>query len=385
MFKYIFTIFSVFFILACNHDEHNHDEHEHNFTKKESSETHNDSHNDVLLTKEVQKKLSITTDKAKLCKRVDSLTLTATIKPDNRDLYSLETPLKGNIILGNDNINPVVGLKVNKGDTLAYIKTTPDVEGWSSLEWKRKEVELELDIAKKEELRVKKRVEEGSLLQNQLYLAEKERKKAQYQLNDIIQKQESLFNNKNRVIPIKTTKDGIITNIFINNGDLVDAGDNLFQISTGERATIIANVRPEKLPKIDSIKSLILISGEKKIELNSVSTPKITANSAIFDIENRFNLINNQNLLVQIDFESSEEYFCIPQKAVFSKNLKNYIYKKESDEVFEIEEIEPLLVLNQLVYLQSFDNDTQFILNGVSDINLLNSEKSSDPHAGHNH
>lgn len=172
-------------------------------------------------------------------------------------------------------------------------------------------------------------------------------------LIDIVQKQESLFNNKNRVIPIVAYKDGIISNIFVESGTVVDIGDRLFDIVSGDRKVVEGYSRNEKIPNVNKIKSLSLVSGEIKKKFSEFPTPKIGENLITFEIPNDSNsvnnktdensnsiaFVNNKTVTIQIDYESNTEYFCIPKKSVFSKNLKNYIYIKESDEVFEIEEV----------------------------------------------
>ena len=235
------------------------------------------------------------------------------------------------------------GREVRKGETLFTINSNGLLKS---------NIEEKFRIAKARSEKTKKDFERAEKLLKEQIIGQKEyeRRKMDYAIADA--EFQTLSNSYNTVgQSVNATMSGIIKNVFVSDGQFVEEGKTLIEITRNRRLILQAEVSQSYLPKLRLVKSANfktpymgemqsiedyngkLVSYGKIIEKGSNFIP------IAFELDNLHDLIPGSFIELFLLTNPIDKEIVIPKSALMQDYNLNYVYVQTGGESFEKREV----------------------------------------------
>ena len=344
-----------------------------------------DGPNVVTFTKEQSWKVDFATEEAIKEPFGQAIKTTARVLSSDSDEHTLTAKAAGIVIFPQNNLPE--GKKVNAGQSLLQIESSSMVD--NNLNIRYQEAANEYNMAKteyerKSELAKDKIVSESDLLKAKTEFANAEANYKALQKN---------FSTGKQVVnsPIS----GYIKQVFVKNGEFVNAGQSLALISRNHEFLLKADVQPKFYALLGKIKSAnihILNSAQSyQLEGELVSYGKsVSADNhlipVIFKVANSPELLPGSFVSMNIITHAESQAIIIPNGAILEEMGNYFVFVQLTPELFEKRIVKKGVTdgmrteIKEGVYVGE-----RVVSKGATLIKLAQLTGTLDPHAGHVH
>jgi RND family efflux transporter MFP subunit len=313
---------------------------------------------------------------------------TAQIQSSQADETIISARTSGMVLFSGNNI--VEGQTVNVGQTLFAVSGESLADNNSNVRFTEAQnnyQRAEADYKRAQELTKEKIVSEKDFLQIQ---SEYETAKAVY---------ENLYKNfSNGGQKVAGSFAGYIKQIFVENGQYVEAGQALVSISKNKSLILKADVPVKYAELLPFLSSATIRSRNKTTtysleELNGkiLSFGKSLNNDnyqlpVTIQIDNKAGFIPGSFVEVYLKTKTEHAVTTIPCSALTEEQGNYYVYVQLTPETFEKREVTIGITDGIRIEIQSgLNNEEQIVTKGAISVKLAQSAGKLDPHAGHVH
>lgn len=381
-----------------NHEGHNHEGHNHEHNHGHSHEGHSHDHGHehshaegaegITFTKEQSWKIDFATEKVEPIQFGQLIKTSAQILPSSGDQRTVTAKASGIVVFNNPNI--VEGAAVSAGQRLFSIESHGMADNNMSVRYQ--EAKATYNLAKEEYERKKKLAEDKIVSQSELAQAQAAMESAAAVYNNL--KGNFSQNGQSLASPIS----GYVTDIAVQNGSYVEAGQTVVTVSQNRDLYIRAEVQPRhyqalgnilgasfRIPNSDKVYSIEemgggLVSYGKSASIEDPLVP-IT-----FRVRNSANLLSGSFVTLYIRTATEEKVLTIPNTGIVEEMGTHFVFVQITPEKFE----------KRLVKLGATDGFRTVITSGVAAgervvskgaimVKLAQGSGNLDPHAGHMH
>jgi len=197
---------------------------------------------------------------------------------------------------------------------------------------------------------------------------------------------------------VKSPANGFINEIYVKNGEYVEAGKTLVDIARNESLVLKADVQQKYASSLNNIKTAnIRLIHEKKSysleELNgSLSSYGRSANHDNYLIPVRFIIDNNKNFVpgsyaeLYIIAEGGQDVIAVPDQALLEDEGKYFVIVQLTPELFEKREVSIGSTDGfRTVITKGILTGERIVSKGAILVKLSQASGALDPHAGHVH
>jgi len=297
----------------------------------------------ITFLKESQWKIPFRTAWAEPQPMAKEMEIAATVEPASVDQLTLGAPTAGRFF-HNPKLALAEGLRVKKGDVIGTIAPTAAGDDFSRLELAVEESSLAKAQIQRELDRIGPLVAQGLLperrrveLQNELETHTARLRSAGGRLGGVVSP------GGGAGITVRSTLDGLVSQVLVPNGAPVDAGAPLVRIGGTDHMWIRARfvAKPPAALALAAPTAARLPSGER-VELDNArflsALPVVDAASRIatwiVDV-GRSALLPGSNVVLLIRIGAPETLLAVPREAVIEINTRPYVFVQVDGEHFE--------------------------------------------------
>ena len=191
---------------------------------------------------------------------------------------------------------------------------------------------------------------------------------------------------------------GFIKQIFIENGQYVEAGQAIASVSQNKNISIRADVQAKYYPQLNHIKSAVFkMNGSKNTyaleELNGkllsygksadIDNPLIPV---IFQVNNTVDFVTGSLIDVYIKFQSENSVVSIPNEALIEEMGNYFVFVQLTPELFEKTEVVPGSTDGRYTEIVSgLTGRERVVAKGAILVKLAQASGKLDAHSGHHH
>jgi RND family efflux transporter MFP subunit len=313
---------------------------------------------------------------------------TAQIQSSQMDETIISARTSGIVLFSGNNI--VEGQTVNAGQVLFSVSGESLADNNSKVRFTEAQnnyQKAEADYRRAQELAREKIVSEKDFLQIQ---SEYETAKAIY---------DNLYKNfSNGGQKVSGSFAGYIKQIFVENGQYVEAGQALVSVSKNKSLILKADVPVKYAELLPCLSSATIRNRNKSAtysleELNgkilsfgkSLNTDSYRLPVTI-QIDNKAGFIPGAFVEVYLKTKSEQAVLTVPCSALTEEQGNYYVYVQECEEHFEKREVTIGITDGIRIEIQSgLNKEEQIVTKGAISVKLAQSTGALDPHAGHIH
>jgi len=252
-----------------------------------------------------------------------------------------------------------------------------------------KKAEAELEMSKAE-------YERDKLLAGKQIVSNKEmiQTKARYE------KAQSEYNNLTKTIGKEGEKitapiDGYISEVFVNNGQFVEAGEPVYSMMVDRKLMLTAMVSQSHLADINKVSDLNIEVGDKVVSLSDLNGKLLSVGKSIsahhylipvvFETDTQVDLLSGGFANVYLKAKGKEA-LTVPESALTEEQGVFFVYVQITPELFEKRQVTVGSSDGQLrVILSGLNQEERIVTKGAILVKLASVSNSIDPHAGHVH
>lgn len=361
-----------------SHEGHNHEGHSHEEGASEG----------ITFTKEQSWKIDFATEEMKPVKFGQLIKTSAQVLPSAGDQRTVSAKASGIVVFGNPNI--VEGAAVKAGQRLFSIESNGMADNNMSVRFQ--EASSNYTLAKQEYERKQKLAADKIVSQSELARAKSELDNAAAIYNNL--KGNFSQNGQSLSSPIS----GYITNIAVQNGGYVEAGQTVVTVSQNRDLYIRAEVQPRYYQALGSILSASFrINGDDKVysieDLGGglVSFGKSASSDdplipVTFRFRNSVNLLPGSFVTLYIRTASEEEVITLPNTGLVEEMGTHFVFVQITPEQFEKRPVTLGATDGfRTVIASGLKAGERVVSKGAVMVKLAQGAGALDPHAGHMH
>lgn len=284
----------------------------------------------------------------------------------------------------------VEGKAVTSGERLFRIESKGMAD--NNLQVRYETVKSEYNRAKSEYNRKQKLAEDKIVSQSELSAARADFERAQVEYDNLRRN----FNGGSLIAA--APKKGFIKQLFVQNGEFVEAGRPLASVSQNKNLYIKAEVQPKyysalaniqtasfRMPNSSDMYSLESLGGRVVSYGKAVNTEQPLL-SVIFEVGNRGNLLPGIFLETYIKTKNTHNALTVPNESLIEEMGNYFVYVQLTPELFEKREV--AIGSTDGCYteiVKGLDGTERVVGKGAIIVKLTQTGGSLDPHAGHVH
>jgi RND family efflux transporter, MFP subunit len=377
---------------AHNHDhdhDHSHDGHEHVLDHDHDTESvATENPNAISFSKDMQAKIDFETTLPVMEKFGQLIKTTARIQSSSADEMNITAKTSGIVVFSKNDITE--GLAVSAGESLFVISDAGLAE--NNIGVRFSEAAANFRKAEAEYNRSKLLIEDG-------IISQKDYQNAQTEYETAKAVSENLSKNFDRNgQKVSSSMSGYIKQVFVENGQYVEEGQNLFIISKNENLLLKAEVQAKYAALLPFVSSATIRSMDKSRfysleELNGklLSYGKSISEDnylipLIFRVNNKSGFIPGGLVEMYIRTESDREVMTIPVSAITEEQGLFFVYIQLAPELFEKRNVQTGTTDGIRTEIRSgINKEERIVSKGAISVKLAQSAGILDPHAGHVH
>ncbi len=346
------------------------------------------SPNAISFTKEQSWKIEFETQKLEQQPFGQIIKASAKVESAPSDEFTISAKSAGIVYISNDML--VEGMKVSKGQNLLQI---------SGNEFADNNLKVRYIEAQSNFERTKATFERNQELVKDKIISEKEYQQSAYDFENAKTVYESLKSNfvANGQIVISSST-GTIRNIWVKNGQSVEAGTPLLSITKNNKLILVAGVQSKYALAIKDIESVNIRQIEEDktktlSELNGklISIGNTTSENSYllpitFQIDSNDEIIPGNFVELFIKTKSQNKSISVPNSALIEEQGYFAVFVQRTPELFEKREVEVGVTdgFNTIIKSGLTDGE-RIVTKGAILVKLAAVSNSLDPHAGHVH
>jgi RND family efflux transporter MFP subunit len=255
-------------------------------------------------------------------------------------LQAVAAPAAGRIEWSPE-VAPLVGARVEAGDTVAAILPAGAGADWSTLRLRLRESEVERDRARAEVVRLEGLVQQGLVPGRRLDEARAALASARARVESAKQQRAQMRGKTPEGIPVRAAVDGTITEVHLRRGDPVRAGQPILRVAADGGLQVRAEVLPAEVPNISAIRGawierrggapLAVLEGLRSARLvvdhDSGLAPLVFAVPA--DVGTP-----GQHVPLRIAVGEAREHLAVPRTAIVEINTRPFVFVMVGGESF---------------------------------------------------
>lgn len=376
-----------------SHEGHNHEAEAHEGHSHEGHSHEGHSHEEgasegITFTKEQSWKIDFATEEMKPMKFGQMIKTSAQVLPSAGDQRTVSAKASGIVVFSNANI--VEGAAVKAGQRLFSIESNGMADNNMSVRFQ--EASSNYTLAKQEYERKQKLAADKIVSQSELARAKSELDNAAAIYNNL--KGNFSQNGQTLSSPIS----GYITNIAVQNGGYVEAGQTVITVSQNRDLYIRAEVQPRYYQALGNILSASFrINGDNTVysieELGGglVSFGKSASSDdplipVTFRFRNSVNLLSGSFVTLYIRTASDEDVITLPNEGVVEEMGTHFAFVQITPEQFEKRAITLGATDGfRTVITSGLKAGERVVSKGAVMVKLAQGAGALDPHAGHMH
>ncbi len=344
--------------------------------------------NSLVFTKEQSWKVDFATDFPRFESFGQIIKTSAQVQPAQGDEVQVTASITGVVKYSGSNLTE--GQSVSSGQTLLSVSGSTLAENNSIVRFN--EAKSNFENAKAE-------YERQAELAKDKIVSERELQSSRTRYENTKTLYDNLSENFNSSgQTIKSPMNGFIRNIFVSNGEYVEAGQPVLAISQNKNLLIRAEVRQKYAPYLASIKTAVLKSQNSNNnftleELNgkilSIGKSVGSENFLIpvsLQIENNGAFMPGEFIELYLKTEGNAKVITIPNEAILEDQGVYYVFVQINPELFEKRQVQPGATDGIRTEVTSgLSEKERIITQGAIHVKLSQSSGTLDPHAGHVH
>ena len=377
---------------AHSHDhdhDHSHDGHEHVLDHDHDTESvATENPNAISFSKDMQAKIDFETTLPVMEKFGQLIKTTARIQSSSADEMNITAKASGIVVFSKNDITE--GLAVGAGESLFVISDAGLAENnigvrFSEAAANFRKTEAEYNRAK--------------LLIEDEIISQKDYQNAQTEYETAKAIFENLSKNFDRNgQKVSSSMSGYIKQVFVENGQYVEEGQNLLVISKNENLLLKAEVQAKYATLLPFISSATIRSMDKSrfYSLEELNGKLLSYGKSIsednylipltFRINNKSGFIPGGLVEMYIRTESDREVMTIPVSAVTEEQGLFFVYIQLAPESFEKRNVQLGTTDGIRTEIRSgINKEERIVSKGAISVKLAQSAGVLDPHAGHVH
>ena len=313
---------------------------------------------------------------------------TAQIQPSSGDEIIITAKTDG-VVIFQDNYT-VPGRAVNSGQRLFYIDASEMAD--NNLSVRLLEAENEYNRAKIEYDRKENLAKDNIVSQSELLQAKTELANAQANIDNL---KKNFTAGKQA---ISSSMSGFVTDVLVQNGEFVSAGQPVLRVSQNKSLFIKAELQPKyyntlanistaniAIPAIKQSYSLDELNGKVLSygQSSSMSNPLIPV---MFQVNNSAGLLPGSFVDMYIKLESDNQAITVPNTAIVEEMGAFFVMVQLTPELFEKRAIVKGATdgFNTLI-IDGVSENERIVSKGAIFVKLAQAAGALDPHAGHAH
>lgn len=344
------------------------------------------SANGVTFTKEQSWKVDFATDLCRSEPFGQVIKAMAQINSSQGDEQIITAKSSGIVLVSNSNV--LVGQAVSSGQALFTVESGELAD--NNLAVRVQEAASEYSRAKSEYERKKELAKDKIVSESDLNRAKSEFETAEAAYNNYRR------NFSNGKTSLRSPMGGFIKQIFVQNGQYVEAGQPVVSVSKNKNLLIQANVQPKYYALLSNIAtanfningtvySLEDLQGKVVSYGHSTdaSNPQIPV---IFQISNTVDLLPGAYVDTYIRTQSETPAVTVPKSALVEEMGSFFVFVQLTPELFEKREVETGVTDGIRTEIRSgLQGGERVVSRGAILVKLAQASGKLDPHAGHHH
>jgi RND family efflux transporter MFP subunit len=277
--------------------------------------------------------------------------LPAIVEPSGTDRLTVSAPTAGRFF-HNPKLKLAEGLHIESGDLVGNIAPTVAGDDFSRLRLAVDEARIAKEQAERERKRLEPLVKDGLLPQKRMIDTKNEIDKQRAKLRAAQERLSSVVAPGGKGgLKIKSSLEGVVTEIMVANGEPVEPGQSLLRIG-GERSRWVRArfvARPDE-PMLDARAVGIRTPGGKKIDLRGrarllsshpIVDPRTQLATFIAEVsgddhkESSHTLRSGTHVVLLVQVGKKTERLTVPKSAVIDINTRLYVFVQTGGEEFE--------------------------------------------------
>lgn len=413
--KIMILVISVLFFSSCTHKhenheheshgekeqkhkEHRHEEHEH---KNCSGHKHEKLENKVPekaekkivhFEREKQLKAEVAISKPQKKAIIKKVNIPGMIKAAPGYTFSVSSTSRGVVSYASGKLI-FEGREVKKGEILAKVFPSANQAHWTEVEQAYNLAKVENEYAQKDLQRIDELADKGVVPEKELLAAVNKAEAASANLKYSEKRFSQMQGGKGGSIKVKAPVNGMLRKRFANNGDLVDAGSNLFEIVVPGKLIVRGNLLRGDLPKgfeleeinIKSEDHATLVKLDKKQKKRRFSFDYRTLSSEIAVPVNDRDFSVGEPVELELVFKKEATNLTVPKSALIEVETHPYIVVLKEKDMFEIVPVTTGSADERVVILKGLKEADRIVVKGGYEIYASGETETMDEHAGHNH
>ena len=398
--RHLFILISILLVIAysCKHSheghDHQHEHHNNDCDHGHDHEGHKHGHeepatnNAIVFTKEQASKIDFAVENPQTGKFGQVIKTTAQIQSTQTDEIVISAKANGIVSFRGNSI--AEGKAIASGQNLFLVSGSSMADNNVSVRMAEARINFlkaEAHYLRNQELAKDKIVSEHELIQSK---GEYETSKAIY---DNLSKN---FSGEGQTVSSPLA--GYIKQLFVGNGQYVDAGQPLVSISQNKSLLIKADVSPKYaslLPYIYTA-NIRLLSVNQTYSLDELNGELLSfgrsANSdnfllpVTFQVDNKAALIPGSFVEIYIKTLSEKELMTVPNTALTEESGAFFVYLQITSDAYEKREVKTGVSDGlRTEIISGLSLSDRVVTRGAISVKLAQSAGALDPHAGHVH
>lgn len=344
--------------------------------------------NTVVFTKEQSWKIEFSSEKPMFEPFGQVIKTTAQIQSAPGDETFITAKINGLIQL--KDMNLLEGKSITKGQNFLSILGNQLADNNSSVRFL--EAQNNFEKAKSDYERLKELAKDKIVSERELLIAKNEFDNTKIVYTNLKQNFNASGQN------IKSPINGFIKQVFIKNGQSVEAGDALLLVSNNKQFVLHSEIQQKYMPYLSSINSVVIQTPDKEKtytleELNgriaSIGRSANTDNYLIplnIQIENNGDFIPGGFVKVFLKTQSNAQAMTLPNTALLEEQGNFFVFVQINPELFEKRQVKTGETDGlKTEIISGIDREERIVCKGAILIKLAKGAAILDPHSGHVH